>query len=333
MIEVIKKKIKDFFIKILKDNETLLSFYNFCYVSLNKRRFLKEITYRKKLSIFDYKNLSKGLPFCPFERIKDSNFYGQAFSLQNYAGVSSVNYSIEHGLYFDDYIPKASFLQTTHRILTMSDIRKNVLSRTLKKEILSIGPYIHYAQSILSEREIVALKKDLGKVLLFFPTHTCKDGGQTYDIAHTISKIKRIAEQKKCDTILVCMYYRDILNSQYADRYEEAGIKVVTAGHQLDLYFLSRLKSIICLSDFTISNNVGTHTGYCVFLGKPHYIFESDLVLSDSSLQFQQIGRAFFDDHETITVQQRNLTSLYWGFDCIKSNEELKELFSGYGKN
>ena len=47
---------------------------------------------------------------------------------------------------------------------------------------------------------------------------------------------------------------------------------VVTAGYIMDPLFLSRLKSIIQLSDLTMSNNVGTHLGYCIYLNKPHWI-------------------------------------------------------------
>jgi hypothetical protein len=69
------------------------------------------------------------------------------------------------------------------------------------------------------------------------------------------------------------MYWKDILNGNHFP-YREHGFQVVTAGHRSDSYFLSRLKDIIELSDYTMSNFVGTHIGYCISLGKPHYIIK-----------------------------------------------------------
>lgn len=328
MREMIKSKMRNLLVRLLKDNEIILSVYNFFYRCLNTKKFHQEVNRRKQLSIFDYRALSEDLHFCPIERVKDSNFYGQAYSFKNYANVLSVNYAIEHGLYFDNYIPKASYLSTTHQILTMSNVRKEVLSKSLNKEVLTVGPYIHYAQSLLTELEYNSLKGTLGKVLLFFPTHTCKDGGESYDLYNTINHVKAIATEKQCDSVLVCMYYRDIMTTNYAKEYETVGFKVVTAGHQLDLYFLSRLKTIISLSDYTISNNVGTHTGYCIYLGKPHYIFQKDLVLGSPYNQFKEIGQAFFEDSDTIDNYQYQIVSKYWGVDCIKSKDELKKYLS-----
>ena len=72
---------------MLKESFFLLSFYNTYYYVKNKKKFWKEINRRKAMSIFEYKELVKPIPFCTIETIKDSNFYGQAYALKQYAGV------------------------------------------------------------------------------------------------------------------------------------------------------------------------------------------------------------------------------------------------------
>lgn len=97
--------LKLFLIKILKESFLLLSLYNTYYRLRNKKRFWKEINRRQALSMFDYKELVKPIPYYPIEAIKDSNFYGQAYALKQYSGVNKFGWSIEHGLYVDDYVP------------------------------------------------------------------------------------------------------------------------------------------------------------------------------------------------------------------------------------
>ena len=94
--------------KVLKNSFSLDYLYNTFYLLKNKKRFLGEISSRAQLSIFDYKRLAQELPFCPLEFVKDTNFYGYAYSIKKYAGIPIIYASIEHGLYYEDsYIPLA----------------------------------------------------------------------------------------------------------------------------------------------------------------------------------------------------------------------------------
>ena len=76
------------------------------------------------------------------------------------------------------------------------------------------------------------------------------------------------------------IYYKDILNNIYPKYFEDAGFKIVTAGNLYDINFLSRLKLIIQLADFTASTSIGTHTGYCVYLNKPHFLIKQKIKIS-----------------------------------------------------
>lgn len=309
---------------LLKDSVLLNTLYNAGYKVKNKKKFFMVQEQRKSLSLFDYKKLADPIPFYPLEFVKDSNFYGQNYWIKNYTGLSHINAAIEHGLYYGDYIPYTSYCKTVTKILTFSAVRERVLKKT-NKPVIAIGPYIHYVPYLLGEEDFLNIKKQYGKILLFFPKHTTREGGQKFSIETIIDALKNIAVQYGFQSVFVCMYYYDILHSNFASLYEHAGFKVVTAGHQLDLNFLPRLKSIISLADYTVSNAIGTHTGYCIYMGKVHSIINPINYL-DMPQDFIEITKAFLPFSSTIEKKQYDMVAKYWGIDLLKKPEELKLL-------
>ncbi|MBR1792047.1 MAG: hypothetical protein IJ764_00195 [Bacteroidales bacterium] len=308
---------------LLKEFEVSLFFYNTFYRLKNKKKFWSAIKGREALSIFDYEALSEDIPFYPLEKIKDTNYYGHAYVIKEYSGSKKFIFSLEHGLYYDGYVSFAEKRKTTKRIMTISDVRKSALEKVVAKPIVSIGPYIHYATPTLDEKSIAELKQQLGKVLLFFPSHSCTENNSRFDVDSLIARIQEFANQYRFDTIIVNMYFLDIQETDYAEKYFKAGFRITTAGHQNDINFIRRLKTIINLADYTIANSVGTHLGYCIYMGKPHCIIDSKQTEMMNSVQIKEIGRTFYNYHETITEEQYNIVSQYWGFNCIKTSEEM----------
>ena len=78
--------------------------------------------------------------------------------------------------------------------MTFSNIRVKGLG-SLHKPVIAIGPYIHYAECMLNSEEMNSLKKELGKTLLFFPTHTCCEGGLEYEIHCMIDELLELKEK------------------------------------------------------------------------------------------------------------------------------------------
>lgn len=310
--------------KMLKNSFLLVRVYNAFYRLKNKKRFWKEMEKRTQMSIFDYKELVKPMPFYPIEFVADSNFYGQAYTMKRYAGVDKFEWSIEHGLYYDTYIPIASQCRTIERIMTFSNVRVKCMEGI--KPAVAIGPYIHYAQPLLDEEDIKNLKKKLGKTLLFIPTHTNNEGGSEYNITNMAKELKAFQAKHHFDTVLVNVYYRDELLTQCGRLYEEAGFKVVTAGHQLDLNFLNRLKTILLLADYACSNSIGTHTGYCAYLNIPQLIINPAEKLENVKPLWRPLWLAFESDTKESKEKQKALVREKWGFDYIKSKEEMRSL-------
>ena len=310
--------------KLLKDSVWMNTLYNLMYKVKNKKLFFAIQKNRKSMSIFNYKDLAAPIPYYPLEFVKDSNYYGQNFWIKKYTGLQYIDVSIEHGLYYGDYIPYSSYCKTVKKILTSSLVRKQVLEK-LNKPVVTIGPYIHYVPYLLAESEVQAIREKYGRILLFLPTHTTREGGRKYDAETNVGMLKAFVKEKGFTSVFVCMYYYDILHSDLATVYEQAGFKVVTAGHRLDLNFLCRLKSIIGLADYTISNFVGTHVGYCIYLKKPHWIM-NPVDFSGMPKDFVEITEAFLSFSNTITQEQYDVVAKYWGFDQLKTLEDLREL-------
>jgi hypothetical protein len=141
--------------------------------------------------------------------------------------------------------------------------------------------------------------------------------------------------------------------------YKKYGFECVTAGHIYDFNFLPRLKSIISNADVTMSNEIGTHIGYCIYMQKPHYYYKmkcKDIVSSkledvnpEISLVEDAKKRLKLAEHdnntktlqdifgkyqEVISDNQYDIVNKLWGVDQIKSKQELliivKELDNDY---
>lgn len=296
---------------------------------LNGRKFLSEVKRREGVDIFDYKTLSQKLPFYPIEKIKDSNYYGYVHSIKEFIGCPDAVINIEHGLYFDNIVSYYEHYKTYDTIMTFSDFRIDCIRRNgVNKRLLAIGPYIHYATPLLGEDEFAKLKSSLGRVLLYLPSHsTSLTNGTSPDFEKEVDLIVQMQQSHHFDTVVVCVYFRDLNYKECINMYLSKGFRITTAGHMYDLNFVRRLKSIISLADMTASNRVGTNLGFCIHMGKPHIIICDYPTKYDVNRQGGRIGRqlsdCFRDYNEAITPEQYKLVNKYWGLDQVKTKEEL----------
>lgn len=327
----------------LKNSETILYFYNLFYRLKNKRKNNSEIVSREKLSIFDYYALSQPIPYYPEEKMRDSNYYGYANAIKEYAGIDKINAALEHGLYLGDRISTAEGYKTTRAVIAMSQNRVDSFkTHRIDKPIIAIGPYIHYAKPLLNDREFRELKNNLGRVLLIMPVHAAKGTSVDYNHKFLLDFVDTIKHEY--DTVMVCIHFRDVLNNpRCVSDYEDKGYRVVCAGNEYDSNFVRRLKSIILLSDYVLSNSHGTNTGFCLHLGKPQtIIYDKDLVKKHNSYtsevreirdaQVKEIENAFSEYSHEITDEQRAIIDKYWGISLIKSPNELKEAIENLNK-
>lgn len=296
---------------------------------------------RFAVEIFDYGTLAKPKRFYTSELFLPNALYGHARVIREYSEYNkNILACIEHGIYFGNHVSRTEIESHLQCIITFSHNREEYLVTRTRKKIIPIGPYIHYAKHYYSDERLKAIKESLGKVLLIFPVHSLSQTDADYDIDEFIKEIN--VNIDTYDTVLVCLYWADILKG-YANKFENEGFCVITAGYNKDPYFISRLKSIISLADFIMTNSVGTHIGYCIYMKKGVYVYKQDIAVLEKVRNFftrtndeeasmyeemEELEKVFSRIEPYITEEQYKICNKYWGFDCLKSSYELNRLLS-----
>ncbi|MFA7252987.1 MAG: hypothetical protein WC107_00355 [Patescibacteria group bacterium] len=322
-----------------------------CYRYLRKK--INTFLYKKKAIILFSKlrncsfrnvnDLSKDIPFSYFqaftpEQVPQNDFYGIATNLKKYAGIEPsrrLEAIIEHGVYFYLDASPNDLSSPFKTLITFGSYRENRLKKATDRKIFKIGPYIRYVEPFLSKKEFLREKKHLGKNLLAFPVHSDAAHQADWEIEEYCDKLKKIQKEYGADSITVCLYWRDVVMGRLK-HFQKKGFNCVSAGHLYDPMFLSRLRSIIELSDFTTSNQIGTHLGYCIALGKPHYLnnekvafvnkHKEEYKLEENNKAAVELNQFFGKPLKEITKEQEEAINRYWGLGDHKTREELGEI-------
>jgi len=288
--------------------------------------------------------------------VRNNRLYGNEYLLRKYAGCTDYLYAIiEHGLYFGNNQQKVGLKHEWELgcILTSGNYRKFLINKFYPNYYCeTIGPMIHYTDINTDYQEILRKNMDKnGRTLLFFPVHGSEKFSAVYDVNSVVKKMIEIAHKKNCTNIIICTYlgdmdlYCNIISNEYSDN----NIQVTSCGEQYNQDFLTRQKSMICLADVTVSNSLGTHLGYCVYLNKPHILLPQDMVYCGSKEElekdfgkenrsenwkddFEQEKNLFqqvfsYSDTDIVSKDQYELCDYYWGFSNVRSPEEIKEIF------
>jgi len=305
-------------------------------------RYENDIKGRAKLPFTEIAKLSKDIYiYSPHssEILSSNDYYAHASTLKKYLKLKQkyqFKFIIEHGISVGSTIVELEKESPFRSAIVCSKPRANIW-RKEGYHSYSIGPYINYAKPLLTKKQYIREKTRLGNNLLVFPAHSTKDVSVLYNVNNFCKIIEKYA--KKYDSVRVCLYWKDILMG-IGKIYQSYGFECVTAGHILDYNFLSRLKSIIETSTETMSNDLGSYSGYSLFLGKPHFIIKQELSLRgrQSEIDISEEGRrstifnkmlsAFSQKHNTITKKQLQLANYYYGFDKIKTKNELLKIVS-----
>lgn len=289
--------------------------------------------------------------------VRNNRPYGDEYLLRRYASEKQDLYAIiEHGLYFGK---NTAMVGLKHEwelgcILTSGNYRKDIINKYYPDYYCeTIGPMIAYARFDTEFKNKIESQIDpCGKTLLFFPAHSTQAITMQYDTNLLLQKINSIAEVKGCDNIIICVgyfdikYYKSIMLNTY---FPHKNICVTSNGERYDSHFLDHQRTLIEISDYTVSNQLGTHIGYCVYLKKPHILINDDLkkeaspdVLkeeygtnnrstnwkSDQEKEEELFAGIFsLENSDNVTASQYDLCNYYWGFDQVKSRAEIRNIY------
>ena len=289
-------------------------------------RYLKNINTRNKKNI--------GL-------IPSNHYYGHEFWFKNYSGYKKpIKALIEHGVYFGENSSMVTneIEYSMKKIITFGDYGETNLKKGFSDyRIVKVGPRIAYAE--INKDYFNELNKNKGKTMTLFPAHSIPTLKTIYNVKELISKVDEICQKNNISNKRVSLTHTDI-NSEYSKIYKENGFEVVSAGlDQID--FLPKLLAIIKTTDLAISNSLGTNLGYCVFFNVP-YILIGQKTKSDGRKEdiekeygnkniiqkYQEETSMFLDcfnekNDMKITKKQYDLCNYYWGFDHIKTKNDL----------
>lgn len=321
------------FIKMGKVKDYLIKKYfiiSWIASKINRRKTqlsLLEGERRKLLSIFNIKELSRPLPYCSRFLVGENNLYGNGIVFNRLDENISKNAIIEHGFIYGSLVQKNAKIGWPKTVITFSDYRREFLNAQTNKEIVCIGPYIHYVSSLLSESDIRKLKEELGRILLVFPSHSLSDLNLSFNRKEFLDSIKEYGS--KYDTIVICLYWADILKGEDKLYKNISNVRFVTAGHINDQYFLNRLRSIFEISDAVFTNGIGTHVGYSIYFKKPLTILEQTIKIDSSSLG--ENSQRTVEDVNSLEVVKRHLYQLFKNQEDAISNEQYNYVSNLFG--
>ncbi|MDR1876982.1 MAG: hypothetical protein LBQ84_05095 [Flavobacteriaceae bacterium] len=331
--------------------ERAYSFFLKIYFSTQRQAYYQEIDKRATIlmtNIIRHADEISPARYAPYEIHNKNGYYGGSHVLKAYAGFSGqylIKASLQHGIYFGTVGEWWSTDIVFPIYLVWGAHHKEVTMEKIQKESYIIGSPFFYAESFFSYAKIQSEKLRLGKNLLVFPMHSIPRVRVVYDVEKFISHLRKL--KNEFDNIRICLYYSDI-QKKIHEKYLENGFECVTAGHKFDINFLTRLKSLIMISDATLSNRVGSYTGYSVYLRKPHrlfcesYDFEQSNLFSRTLLEkiqeenktiqedegYQKIREMFADNTSFKCLPEHvNAVDPYWGFSEVKTKEALREIF------
>ena len=186
--------------------------------------------------------------------IPDNNYYSN-FEVLQALGIKSDNIYMEHGLYLGNYFSQNLIGSHVKEIITMSDFRVNIAGNN-GFEAIPIGPYIHYINSIHGR----IVSEDYALAILSHAS-TKQRTEVNIEIEDYLIKIQKRIQKR----IVVLIHPNDsvLLKSQFRN------LLITTCGLRNDPDYLRRLKNLISNSSLIITDDIGTHIGYTVYLNKP----------------------------------------------------------------
>jgi hypothetical protein len=145
------------------------------------------------------------------------------------------------------------------------------------RPVFETGPYIRYADSMLSGEEVARIRKEHGKILLVFPTHDSYFHKANWEGAAFRDFLKE--KRKQFDSVFVCLYFLN-LSKETLNAYRAVGSKIVTCGVRTDQDFVRKNLSLLEISDAVVVNSPSSSLSFAIALHKPILWFDSGITLN-----------------------------------------------------
>lgn len=333
----LKEKIK---CELMKRNFLLYNRIRIVHHNIDYFMHRREASEYSKFGIFDIDKIPAKIYFHRKEIYPHNSFYGIERVIREYAGWNKrFPAYIEHGIMDIDYVEEKEYYQYNKPpYITFGEMRESVIQERLNTKTVKIGPYICYANPWYTEEQERRIKEKYGRILTVFPNHMIEGFNMNYGIEEFCKEIKQCKDKLNIDTVFLCGYWYDIVQGNL-EPYKQCDFVWVSAGHAMDQNFLLRLKSIIRLSDYTMSNAFGTHVGYSLVLNKPHYIYKQPRSVIDAGgntveepSYIAEESRKFDDFDKFSTLEQKKAAEYIFGISKVLSPRAMNEILDSISR-
>lgn len=300
--------------------------------------------------IFDYHYIIQQRETPNKEIHTSSKTYGIGYQFRRATGYNKpIRFLVEHSINSVRVDNTTEYLENEFpMVLTPSRARWELLQPRTHKLVIPYGPNtMPYAREIYNEYMLAAVKQNLGKTLVVYPQHNNSEFSyfETQNlIKEFVDYIEKFKEEHHFDTVLCCMYFRDIQGCAHVE-FEKKGWKIVSCGHNMNYDFGDCSKTIYRLADFVIAQGSYATNIQATYMGVPSIslpgnrqsvnkdgsIRDANVVMGDGPI-FKECDELFNRYMEEITPEQKAWATKWGGFDNIKTPEEIALLLD-YAKD
>jgi hypothetical protein len=171
---------------------------------------------------------------------------------------------LEHGVNFSDISSYEDPLPWVRSYLCMGAHRAERLSHRFDVRGVAVGPYIQYARSLLVEKRLQDLRKELGRTLLVIPAHSVVNVERLWSAEDLIALIQARQEAEGYQTVIWQCFWKDSPPAALPPDWI-----VACNGHYSNPWFLDCQRTLLELSDAVVACSLGTHVGYALALNRP----------------------------------------------------------------
>lgn len=331
--------------------------YDFILRNISKNYNSKIAEFTEKISlidsIFNFEQFKEEMNNVPDVKLgstvtikraySENTLYGYAKSLMDYAEISSEDIIyfpiVEHGIPFGpDFTLKRYPLNNSYIFqgkYALEGWKENYKNR----KAFFVGPLIHYCANYYSKEKISKIKEKLGRTALIFLPHSVEENKIQFDVDKIINTYLS-GTADNVDSILVCVYCQDV-NQIGNEELKNRDIHYVSAGFKLDSLFVSRLKTIIEISDIVFYDTFSSSIGYAYYLGKKIVTLIDDKQLEkwkeqwgeEGCVKLREIANLFpLREISDERANQRKFIDKYWGISNIRDKKYIQMIVE-YNKN
>lgn len=266
----------------------------------------------------------------------ENESYGYYQALQEYCGYhcSPRGAIMEHGVNFSVSLPSKVNLNETYALFFQSNYKNAIIhEKHPHKLTFCIGPYIHYATPLYSDIETSRLKKKYGKIALIYLSHSTYNSNVIREDSAYKEYVEKYSDEY--DTIMFCIYWRDVRREIYEVIKAIPNAEIVSAGFLYDPSFIRRTKSLLQMADLVVVDEIGTSVGYALYFDKRVDVIDQKYTRTIDFIDPRDVISMENQDRIQVALKSRNSENIrevyeeFWGGSYIKTKEEIKSILEG----